>query len=474
MGERRWCRVETAVGNPAGVTQRLERIWRVDETGDVGTTTIEFDLTGQTYTGVDASQFHLIVDSDTTFSSGATLYTAASYNAVTEVVTFTGINLTDGEYFALGTAITGMAPTADASAGGPYVTIEGGGITFDGSNSSDPDPGETALLTYQWDVLNDGSFEKSGINASFNWAELNAAGVIDNGSFDVALRITDPNTVFDTVVFSMTVDNVAPDLSVTGTGTVTEDASYSITLSTSDPGNDPVQTWYVDWGDGTSEEFNTPFPPTFEHTYDRAGTYGILVAAYDGDGTWVQNDIYVAGFLGTGQIFQFDGQTGTQLNQFGSGGSFNGPTDVVVGPNGNLFSAAYNSFLVREFDPSGTPDSVFASGLNFTSGLAFDANDNLWITHSNKLVQLDPTGTTELQTINLGFWGSGIDFAANGDLYIAGYSTGDLYIYDGTSVSWVDTNMSNPEQVAVGSDGNIYVADSGNQEIKIFDPSGAA
>ena len=55
----------------------------------------------------------MIVDTDTDFTSGATLFAAASYNPGTEVVTFNGIDLDDADFFALGTAPPGgnTAPT---------------------------------------------------------------------------------------------------------------------------------------------------------------------------------------------------------------------------------------------------------------------------------------------------------------------------------------------------------------------------
>lgn len=89
---------------PAIVTERIERIWRVDDTGNVGATSISFDLTGLGY-GTSISDFQLIVSNSATMASGVTT-PAASYDLGTNTVTFTGINLTDGQYFTLGTVRT--------------------------------------------------------------------------------------------------------------------------------------------------------------------------------------------------------------------------------------------------------------------------------------------------------------------------------------------------------------------------------
>ena len=93
-----------------------------DETGELGTTTLVFDLSSQSVSGTVASDFKIIIDNDTDFSTGATLVSASSY--VGGIATFTGVNLDDGQFFALGTAENNL-PIADA--GGPYTINEGDG-----------------------------------------------------------------------------------------------------------------------------------------------------------------------------------------------------------------------------------------------------------------------------------------------------------------------------------------------------------
>jgi hypothetical protein len=97
----------TGVSGIGTVTERMTRIWRADETtADVGNTSLSFDLTGLGYTGT-LSDYQLIV-SDNSDLSSASLYQAATFTS--NVVTFTGINLTDGQYFTLGTARTQCGP----------------------------------------------------------------------------------------------------------------------------------------------------------------------------------------------------------------------------------------------------------------------------------------------------------------------------------------------------------------------------
>jgi hypothetical protein len=91
---------------PGNVTERMERIWKVEDTGNVGATTIQFDITGLGY-GTSASDFQLIVSNSATMASG-TLTPATSING--NVVSFSNINLTDGQFFTLATNRTSCGP----------------------------------------------------------------------------------------------------------------------------------------------------------------------------------------------------------------------------------------------------------------------------------------------------------------------------------------------------------------------------
>lgn len=86
---------------PTGVDQRMRRVWRVDETGTVGETSISFDLTGLGY-GTRASDFKLLIDSDDGDMSNATTVTGGTVNG--NVITFDNIDFADGDYFTLGTS----------------------------------------------------------------------------------------------------------------------------------------------------------------------------------------------------------------------------------------------------------------------------------------------------------------------------------------------------------------------------------
>lgn len=91
---------------PGNVTERMERIWKVQDTGNTGATTIQFDINGLGYS-TNVSDFNLIISNSATMASG-TVSPAASL--VDGVLTFNNIDLTDGQFFTLGTARTSCGP----------------------------------------------------------------------------------------------------------------------------------------------------------------------------------------------------------------------------------------------------------------------------------------------------------------------------------------------------------------------------
>lgn len=77
--------------------QRLERTWRVGETGDVGTTTLTFNISGELDFAVSDS-YRLLIDDDGDFTDATTV--AGTYDGGAGTITFT-TNLDDGDYFTL-------------------------------------------------------------------------------------------------------------------------------------------------------------------------------------------------------------------------------------------------------------------------------------------------------------------------------------------------------------------------------------
>ncbi len=91
---------------PAGYAQRLARIWRVAETGEVGSVTVSFDLTGMTEIDLSNSAgFALLVDDDGNFANANAVTNAAIAGAV---ASFANVDLNHGQYFSLAYPASGL------------------------------------------------------------------------------------------------------------------------------------------------------------------------------------------------------------------------------------------------------------------------------------------------------------------------------------------------------------------------------
>jgi PKD repeat protein len=152
---------------------------------------------------------------------------------------------------------------------------------------------------------------------------------------------------------------------------------------------------------------------------------------------------------------------------------FNGPQNLTVGPDGNLYVAdSYNS-VIRKITPVGTNWVVttiagqhnttgYADGTNTAAtfdipyGLAFDPAGNLYVSDDvldfggATIRKLTPSGTNWVVTT------------------IAGLPTASGSA-DGTNQAAL---FKSPLSVAADIAGNLYVADSGNHTIREITPSG--
>jgi hypothetical protein len=174
-------------------------------------------------------------------------------------------------------------PTADAN--GPYATCEGTDVVLDGSGSSDPDGGP---LTYEWDFDGDGDFDDAtGVNPPFD-------RVGQDGSFTIALKVTDPDGGFDVDEAIVNVCNVAPNVvGLVSDAPVDEGSMVTLMGTITDPGWLEVLTGTIDWGDGTAveplsgvlENVRPDATLTFSgaHVYGDNGTFIATVCGFDDD-----------------------------------------------------------------------------------------------------------------------------------------------------------------------------------------------
>jgi len=148
-------------------------------------------------------------------------------------------------------------------------------------------------------------------------------------------------------------------------------------------------------------------------------------------------------------------------NGAGTNASFYEPTGLAVDTGGNVYVADYRNSLIRKITPGGIV-TTFAGGVkpgngngngvyasfNQPTGIAIDAAGNIYVADSNNnlIREIDPSGNVTTLA------GSGSAGMVNGM---------------GTGASF-----SNPEGVAVDAAGNVYVADYGNNMIRKISAGG--
>ncbi len=160
--------------------------------------------------------------------------------------------------------------------------------------------------------------------------------------------------------------------------------------------------------------------------------------------------VYVADQYGD-RVCVFD-QNGNWVRSFGSHGALNGqfeyPYDVAINDTGHVYIADYNNERVQAFDQIGNHLYTFAvpGSFNEVNSLTINGSGHVFV------VDATPSGGT---------------WAVN--IYTA---TGEIVRSFGQKSGNGETWFSDPEGVGLDSDGNIYVADSGNSRIKIYDTMG--
>jgi hypothetical protein len=102
---------------------------------------------------------------------------------------------------------------------------------------------------------------------------ISATATDEDGTFNAGNTLT------------VTVNNVASAVSISGATSVNEGSLYTLNLSSSDPGTDTISQWVINWGDGSPAQTVTGNPSSVTHTFaDGPVARTISATATDEDG----------------------------------------------------------------------------------------------------------------------------------------------------------------------------------------------
>jgi gliding motility-associated-like protein len=219
-----------------------------------------------------------------------------------------------------------------------------------------------------------------------------------------------------------------------------------------------------------------------------------------------------------GQVTTFAG-TGKagSINGLGTAASFSAPFGLVVDGGGNIYVGDYNNNLIRKITPAGVVTtvagiagaygavngSITKATFTLPEGVAVDKAGNIYVADSfdDLIRMITPGGVVSTLAGTAGVAGSangtGINAAFNSPTGVAVDNAGNVYVADqnnnlirkvspagvvstlaGTGIigstngAGVNASFKSPTGVAVDNLGNVYVADAGNNLIRVITTAG--
>ncbi len=181
-------------------------------------------------------------------------------------------------------------------------------------------------------------------------------------------------------------------------------------------------------------------------------------------------------------------------------GQLNQPHSIAMGPNGLLYVADTNNYRIAVFDQNGTLVQSFGtSGLAPREdvfkepwGVAVASEGTIYVadTWNYRIVAYSPEGEPLLNWGQEGpnqlgnvyaFWGPrAVAVDDQGNVYVADTGNKRIMVYNAQGIfmrqigsgGMLEGQLDEPVGLAFGPDGLLYVADTWNQRISVFTPEG--
>ncbi len=219
------------------------------------------------------------------------------------------------------------------------------------------------------------------------------------------------------------------------------------------------------------------------------------------DGTGNPVILGTDGSINVNVVHVHDPSTGQVLATVGSGfgsgaGQLNEPRDAATSSDGDIYVADFRNHRIAIFSPTGSWLGSFGSlgsgpgQFNGPYGVDLDDQNNIYVADSNnsRVEEFDPT---HAYVASFGSAGTGpgqffqlrravVADGSNPKIYAADLWADKITIFnaDGSTNTELGTvrpptgGFNKPFGMSMASDGTLYVADTTNQRIEVFDPTG--
>jgi len=404
----------------------------------------------------------------TSYSISGSLPAGLSFNTSTGVISGTPTATSAvTTYTITGTNATGSSNTTvslSVNNNAPNITYTPGTVTYSvGSTITPATPTNTGGAVASYTIS--GGTLPSGL--SFN----TSTGVISGT----------PSVVFATTTFTIKATNASGNSSTNLIITVSPHAPViSYTPSTN--------VYALNATIPTLTPTNTGGAVT-GYSYSSTGT-SLTGASLSGPSLMTidaAGNIYVANY-NNGTVSKYNA-AGTYIGKFGTGKTLTNPEGIVFDSAGNAYIEDTGAGAVYKYNSSGVYQSTIISGLNHPLGISIDPSDNLFIAtyvytspYTSSVIKYSTSGT-QLQTISNTQMdqSDGVATDGSGNIYVlnraqdqAGTNKGYVTKYNaaGTYLGIFSSGYEDPLAISCDPAGNVFVADSHNNQVKIYSSSG--
>ena len=389
-----------------------------------------------TWSASTSAQFRITIPPK---SAQAAVLSPKYVSASTQSVTITLTNVNGTAY--TGTSSSPAAVSTSLSSSSPNCTSGASGLTCTAPATAVPGVDVYSVATYDGsgNVLSDGTATLTVVAGQANTSNLTLNGVV--ASITVAFT-SDPHVSGTQSGGFSIIGNYPREFTV-----VPLDADGNTIIGPGAP------TFTLSSGSSAIAVASTGTSGTYTAQAQSYSTTPVQITITPSTGTAVNVDVTTVQEMwvansGNNTITAYNATTGTQIGDDTITAGVDAPFMITTGPNGDLWISNYSSNQIEEVEPSTNVGVLSFSGsatqIDGPFGIAFDKNGNLYLSNGpgNQISVFGASSFSELTGAQ------------------------DLALTSSTTAG-----ASDPVQNAFDSSGNLWVAQSGNATVTVYNTS---